>query len=125
MVMNSILFNSQASSHRTAGGVADLEQNLVDNLLCAVGRLPAVASLQDLYQALALTVRDRVLNLGVQTLDAHAQRDARAVAYLSAEFLPGPHLGSHLLALGLTDAARQATARPGHDLAPLGGHSRA
>ena len=117
--MNAILSKAHASSYRTAAGPAELEQNLVDNLLCAVGRLPAAATLQDLYQALALTVRDRVLNLGVQTLDAHARHDVRAVAYLSAEFLPGPHLASHLLSLGLSEAARQATARLGLDLDQL------
>jgi starch phosphorylase len=117
--MNAILSKAHASSYRTAAGPAELEQNLVDNLLCAVGRLPAVATPQDLYRALALTIRDRVLNLGVQTLDAHSRHDVRAVAYLSAEFLPGPHLASHLLSLGLTDAARQATARLGLDLDQL------
>src|SRR6185436_13786298 len=69
--------------------------------------------------ALALTVRDRVLNVGVQTLDAYAGRDARAVAYLSAEFLPGPHLANHLLGLGLTDTVRQALARFGLTLDQL------
>jgi len=117
--MNAILSKAKASSYRTAAGPAELEQNLVDNLLCAVGRLPVAATPQDLYQALALTVRDRVLNLGVQTLDAHARHDVRAVAYLSAEFLPGPHLANHLLSLGLTEAARQATARLGLDLDQL------
>jgi starch phosphorylase len=114
--MNSPLSQARASAPRTAPSAAALEQCLVDNLLCAVGRPPSVASLQDLYQALALTIRDRVLCLGVQTLDAHARRDARAVAYLSAEFLPGPHLANHLLSLGLSEAAREATARLGLDL---------
>jgi len=38
--------------------------------------------------ALAFTVRDRVLKQGVRTLEAYASGDVRAVAYLSAEFLP-------------------------------------
>ena len=114
--MNTTLSKAHASGQRIATSAEGLEQSLVDNLLCAVGRLPAAASPQDLYQGLALTVRDRVLNVGVQTLDGYAHRDARAVAYLSAEFLPGPHLANHLLSLGLTDAARQATTRLGLDL---------
>jgi glycogen phosphorylase len=116
---NALLSKAHASSYRTSAAPADLEQNLVDNLLCVIGRTPATASPEDLYHALAVTVRDRVLHVGVQTLDAHAREDARAVAYLSAEFLPGPHLASHLLSLGLTDAARQATARLGLDLDQL------
>jgi len=37
----------------------------------------------------------------------------RAVAYLSAEFLPGPHLAANLLNLGITDTVRQALAELG------------
>jgi glycogen phosphorylase len=113
--MSTVFSKVHASSHRIGSSTADLEQGLVDNLLCSVGRTPSTASLQDLYRALALTVRDRVLSLGVETLEAYAHRDARAVAYLSAEFLPGPHLGNHLLSLGLTDAAREAVTRLGFD----------
>ena len=42
-----------------------------------------------------MTVRDRVLHQGVKTLGEYAEHDARAVAYLSAEFLPGPHLANN------------------------------
>jgi starch phosphorylase len=114
--MNSLFSKAHASSHRTGVSAADLERGFVDNLFCAIGRTPAKASLQDLYHALALTVRDRVLYRGVETLDAHAREDARAVAYLSAEFLPGPHLGNNLLSLGLTEAAREALSHLGFDL---------
>src|SRR5690349_2637476 len=117
--MNSPLSNVHASSPRTASTAADLEQSLIDNLYCAVGRLPEVATPQELYAALALTVRDRLLNLGVKTLDAHADRDARAVAYLSAAYLPGPHLENNLLNLGLTAAASEATSNLGLDLDQL------
>ena len=36
--------------------------------------------------------------------------------YLSAEFLPGPHLGNDLLNLGLQEEARQAMSELGQDL---------
>ena len=38
------------------------------------------------------------------------------VAYLSAEFLPGPHLANNLLNLGITEAAREAMRGLGYDL---------
>ena len=117
--MNTLLSKAKTSGPRIASSAADLEQSLVDNLFCAVGRLPQVATQQELYAALALTVRDRLLNLAVRTLDAHADRDVRAVAYLSAEYLPGPHLASNLLNLGLTEAAREATSKLGLDLEQL------
>ena len=42
--------------------------------------------------------------------------DARRVAYLSAEYLPGPHLANNLLSLGITEATREALHSLGHDL---------
>ena len=72
--------------------------------------MPLAATRNDLYAALALTVRDRLFNQSVHTLENYVERDARIVAYLSAEFLPGPHLANNLLNLGITEPARQALA---------------
>ena len=77
------------------------------------------ATRNDAYTALALTVRDRVFKQGVRTMEAYAEQDARVVAYLSAEFLPGPHLANKLLNLGLTENARQAMTELGLDLDDL------
>ena len=41
------------------------------------------------------------------------------MAYLSAEFLPGPHLANNLLNLGIADEMRQALAELGFDLDDL------
>jgi len=108
-----------ASGVRTGLSVADLKQSFLDNLFCALGRVSIAATRNDLYTALALTVRDRVLKQGVRTMEAYAQKDARAVAYLSAEFLPGPHLANNLLNLGILDQARQAMTELGLNLDDL------
>jgi starch phosphorylase len=78
--------------------------------------MPAFATRNDAYMALALTVRDRVLKQGVRTLEAYCELDTRMVAYLSAEFLPGPHLANNLLSLGIVEPARQAMSELGLDL---------
>jgi starch phosphorylase len=103
------------------GGVtaADLKQSFLDHLFCGLGRVPAAATRNDSYTALALTVRDRVLWQGVRTLETYHERDARVVAYLSAEFLPGPHLANNLLNLGIVEPARQAIADLGLSLDDL------
>jgi starch phosphorylase len=101
---------------RTGLSVADLRQSFLDNLFCNLGRPPMAASPNDIYTALALTVRDRVHKQGVRTIEALTERDARIVAYLSAEFLPGPHLGNNLLNLGIVEPAREALAEFGLDL---------
>lgn len=101
---------------RTGLSVGDLKQSFLDSLLCGLGRNPETATRHDLYTAVALAVRDRLLMRGVRTMETFAAKDARAVAYLSAEFLPGPHLCNNLLNLGITDEARQALNDLGHSL---------
>ena len=110
---------SPAPGIRTGLSVTDLKQSFLDNLFCGLGRMPAVATPNDAYMALAFTVRDRVLKQGVRTLEAYARGDVRAVAYLSAEFLPGPHLATNLLNLGITETVRQALAELGVSLDTL------
>jgi len=101
---------ASADGPRCGTSVADLKQSFVNNLLCGLGRVPMAATRHDLYAALALTVRDRLFKQSVLTMERYAQRDARVVAYLSAEFLPGPHLATNLLNLGITEPTRQALA---------------
>jgi starch phosphorylase len=96
--------------------VADLRQSFLDNLLCGLGRVPTAATPNDIYTALALTVRDRVHKQGVRTMEARSQQEARVVAYLSAEFLTGPHLANNLLNLGIMEPVREALAEFGLDL---------
>lgn len=93
---------------RTGFRKSDLKQSFVDSLFCNLGRSVLAATEHDQYVALAIAVRDRVLKQGVRTLETFCEQDARVVSYLSAEFLPGPHLANNLLSLGITEQARKA-----------------
>jgi starch phosphorylase len=104
---------------RTGTSVEALKRALLDNLLYVQGRFPDVATLNDWYQALAYTVRDRLLQRWVATAQAYKQSQARTVCYLSAEFLPGPHLGLNLVNLDIEEQVRQALADLGLDLETL------
>ncbi len=110
-----------AGSHdlRTGLGVEDIKQAFLDNLFYQMNRVPAVATKNDLYMALAMTVRDRVFHSSVHTIENYAERKPRVVAYLSAEFLPGPHLANNLLSLGITAQTRRALSELGYDLDEL------
>ncbi len=108
-----------ASGIRTGSRVEDIKRCFLDNLFCSLGRVPRAATRNDLYTALALTVRDRVLKQGVRTLETLSGRDARVVSYLSAEFLPGPHLANNILNLGILDQTQQAMKELGLNLNEL------
>jgi glycogen phosphorylase len=99
----------------------DLTRRLIENLHHQQAKVPANATRNDWYMALAHTVRERVLDRYIATLDAivGATVSPKVVAYLSAEFLVGPHLGNCLVSLGLREAAEQAVASVGHDLGTL------
>src|SRR6201987_2952407 len=110
-----------AGSHglHTGLSIQDIKQAFLDNLFYRMNRVPAIATKNDLYMALALTVRDRVFHRSVHTLENYGELKPRVVGYLSAEFLPGPHLESNLLALGITEQTRQALSTLGYDLGDL------
>ncbi len=57
-----------------------------------------------LYEALAYTVRDRLMERWKETRFAYEEKDARRTCYLSLEFLMGRGLSNAMLNLGITDA---------------------
>ena len=84
-----------------------------------MGLVGRVVTPHDRYFALALTIRDRLFDRTAESLVAYGGRNARRVGYLSAEYLPGPHLGNNLLNLGITEQTRQALSELGHNLDEL------
>ena len=94
---------------------------LIDNLHYRLAKLPQHATPNDWYRALAYTIRDCMLDRYLTTLAAIADpaNRVKVVAYLSAEFLTGPHLGNGLICLGIWDATRTAVAGVGQDLPAL------
>src|SRR6478672_10361603 len=101
---------------RTGVSAEEIKQAFLDNMHCGLARSERMATKQNLYHALALTVRDRVLAHSVGTIGKYGGANARRVAYLSAEYLPGPQLANNLLGLGITEAAREAICSLGYDL---------
>jgi starch phosphorylase len=113
---------SQAGSikdQRTALSVEALVQSFLDNLVFVQGRSTERATVNDLYMALAHTVRDRLVERWIQTTKNYQAQDVRVVCYLSAEFLTGPHLANNLINLGIYDEAEQAMRQLGLDLNKL------
>ncbi len=96
-----------------------LKRAFLDNLYCIQGKFPALATQKDYYLALAYTVRDRMMQRWIGTAATYTARGSRTVAYLSAEFLMGPHLANNLLNLGIHEVVRQAVAELGFRLEEL------
>jgi starch phosphorylase len=106
---------------RTGLGADAIAAALLDNLHYIQAKLPQHATRNDWYMALAYTVRDRMLDRFIKTVETITapESSAKIVAYLSAEFLTGPHLGNSLINLGIWQAAEEAVSRYGQKLSEL------
>ena len=101
---------------RTGLGQDAIAAAIAEHLHYQQGVSSRDATRHDWYMALALAVRDRLVDRYLKTIDAVLDSRVKVVAYLSAEFLTGPHLGNHLVNLGMRDAAGQALAGFGQHL---------
>ena len=106
---------------RTGLGADAISKALIDNLHCVQAKLPQHATRNDWYMALAYTVRDRMMERYIATVESIVGTDsaAKVVAYLSAEFLTGPHLGNGLINLGIWQVVEDALSRVHQDLSNL------
>jgi len=115
-----IISNSPASididDNHTGLNRDAIKKAFVNNLYYVQGKFPRLASTNDYYMALAHTVRDRLLQRWISTAAKYTEQGSRTVAYLSAEFLMGPHLGNNLINLGIYEPAKQAMEDLGLDL---------
>jgi starch phosphorylase len=113
--------SDDADHVRTGLGADAIATALVDNLHCQQAKLPRHATRNDWYMALPTPCATRMLHRYISTLEAiaDAHTPIKVVAYLSAEFLTGPHLGNSLINLGIWKATEDALATVGQDLPSL------
>ena len=110
MKTNKTTANKTAASGGSEPGVTAeiLARAIMDNLYFREARVPAVATTNDWYLALAYTVRDKIIKRWIKTFDVMVKKDLRVVSYLSAEFLLGPHLLNNLINLGIREQMQEA-----------------
>ncbi|MBI4951465.1 MAG: glycogen/starch/alpha-glucan phosphorylase [Myxococcales bacterium] len=101
---------------RTSMHPAALRRAFHDHLRFSRGRRIDEATAFDCYTALALSVRDRLVERWNATERAYAESRCKRVYYLSAEFLLGRLLLANLQALGIEHAYRSVLADLGIDL---------
>jgi len=97
----------------------DFTRDFLRHLFYTQGRVLETATPNDLYMALAYTVRNQLLERWLHTVQNYDKPEVRIVSYLSAEFLLGPHLENNLVNLGIDDEVRRAMEDLGIDLQKL------
>ncbi|MFA5087566.1 MAG: glycogen/starch/alpha-glucan phosphorylase [Candidatus Omnitrophota bacterium] len=74
------------------------------------------ATINDNYWAMALAIRDRLVERWIQTQQRYHKKNLKRVYYLSLEFLIGRLLGNYIYNLGLEKEVKEALEELGVDL---------
>ena len=89
------------------------------HLTLSLGKMPGKSSSLDLYQALALSIRDLIMERWISTREAYDEKQPRTVNYISLEFLMGRTLGNALINLDVCEAVEEAMKELGIKLSAL------
>ena len=99
--------------------VESIKQAIQDNLRLGLARQSRYATMRDWYTAVALTVRSMLAAHWYAGTNVRTEDHERVVAYLSAEFLLGPHLHNNLVGLGIYAEMERALSELGQDLGDI------
>ena len=90
-------------------------KSFLEHLEYSLGKDKYSASRNDIFNALALAVRDRLVERWLDTQQAYYNSDNKRVYYISIEFLPGRALKNSLINLGLLEDFSEAMSSLGYD----------
>jgi starch phosphorylase len=93
-----------------------LRESLLRHLKYSLGKDLRSKTIRDIYLALTLSLRDRLLEKLLETEARYQAADAKRLYYLSMEFLIGRSLGSNLTNLDIFEACRSSLTDMGIDL---------
>src|SRR5262245_27692811 len=96
-----------------------LEEAVCRHVRYSLGQAWQNLSKRDLFVAVVLAVRDRMVDKMFETEARYRAANAKRLYYLSMEFLIGRLLGTNLQNLGLLDLCQEALMRMGVDLEEL------
>ena len=100
----------------TIDSVSDVQDSICRHAKYSLGKAWRDLSPRDLFTAVALSVRDQMVDRFLETQERYQQKDPKRLYYLSIEFLIGQSLGSNLYNLRMRALYRQALRNLGADL---------
>lgn len=89
------------------------------HLTRSLAKHPANASKNDLYTALALAIRDIMVERWIATQRTYDAEAPRSINYISLEFLIGRTMGNAMVNLGVIHAAQEAMEELNYDIEEL------
>jgi starch phosphorylase len=86
----------------------ELTQAILQHIVTTLGYDCERSGLDNIYQGLAHTIRDHLIQAWIRTQQQYYTHKSKRVYYLSLEFLPGPFLVNNILNTGLESTVREA-----------------
>ena len=118
-----MLIRNEHDEFERVSCMASMKDTIIESfrrhLTLSLGKRPGKSSELDLYQALALSIRDLIMERWIATRDAYDEKQPRTVNYISLEFLMGRTLGNALINLDVCDAVEAAMKELGIKLSAL------
>jgi starch phosphorylase len=100
----------------TLDSVSTIEESIRRHVKYSLGKAWRDLSTKDLFTAVALSVRDQLVERMLETEERYRENDPKRLYYLSIEFLLGQSLGNNLRNLGVRELYRQALNKLGVNL---------
>src|SRR2546427_9754092 len=99
---------AENNSHHADASVAALQASIRHHVRYSLGKEWQHLSGPELFRAVALAVRDRLVDRMLATEERYRQAHAKRLYYLSIEFLMGRSLGNNLYNLDILGLCREA-----------------
>ncbi|MAE70142.1 MAG: glycogen phosphorylase [Gemmatimonadetes bacterium] len=115
-------FLASTPHQRAKLNAESLKRDFAAHLRYSLSKDRFTATRRDQYVALALAVRDRVVERWIKTQQTHHEADAKRIYYLSLEYLMGRALHNNIINLGFEEVVRDALDELGISLYDLLGH---
>ena len=120
-ISSEITAATERNSEMVPGGDAlvtkeNLKKEIRDNIKRLYRKDFEEANQQEVYQAVALAVKDIVIDKWMKTQKKMDDQDPKIVYYMSMEFLIGRLLGNNMINLGVYDEMKQALEEIGFDI---------
>lgn len=106
-MINSALFKTWGTFNKGMDLKA-IELSFANHLEYSLSKDQYTATPHDLYYALALAARDRLVERWIRTQQMYYDNDVKRVYYLSAEYLMGRALVNNLINLGMYEQTRKS-----------------